>query len=106
MPERLDRVTFVVGDRKITMPWDVRDEMLVRGKEVPSLGPLCRRMAAAGASGPVPLEGAAEMLAALDLLRHWEREVPPAEIPLALGVLRAAICNELGGEGRSRQGSD
>jgi hypothetical protein len=90
MPQRLDVVRFVVGDRELPVAWDLATE--IRDRCIRADDPFAREAAArmrdVGASRPVTLnrEQLAALLAVLD---RWEAEAETGRL------LRLALADEL-----------
>jgi hypothetical protein len=96
MPERLDRIHFDVGGRQVEMPWSVGEDLKARAQKAPSTQSIVKKMEAVGASRPVQIVDAGEMLALIELLEHWTRsaeEALPDSVRELRGALRDALHN-------------
>jgi hypothetical protein len=96
VPERLDRIHFAVGDRQGEMPWGVGEDLKARALKAPSTQSVVKKMEAVGASRPVQIVDAGEMLALIELLDHWTRnedEALPDSVRELRGALRDALHN-------------
>ena len=76
------------------MPWSVGEELKARTMEAPSMDWLVARMEAAGASTPIAIVDAGEMLSLIELLEHWTRSADDA-LPESVRELRGALRNAL-----------
>ena len=76
MPQRLDRIHFEIGDRQVAMPWSVGEELQARALRAPSTQSIAAKMLAVGASRPIEIVDAGEMLALIELVEHWTRPSP------------------------------
>ena len=94
MPERPDRIHFDVGSREIEMPWSVGQELNTRALKAPSTQSIAAKMDAVGASGPIEIVDAGEMLALIELLEHWTRNADDA-LPESVRELRGAVRDAL-----------
>jgi hypothetical protein len=93
VPERPDRIHFDVGGRQVEMPWNVGVELKSRALKASSTQTIAAKMEAAGASGPIEVVDAGEMLAFIELLEHWTRGA--AEVPESVRELRGALRDAL-----------
>jgi hypothetical protein len=94
VPERLARIHFDVGSRQVEMPWSVGEELKTRTMEAPSMHWLVKRMEAVGASRPIEIVDAGELLALIELLEHWTRNADDA-LPESVRELRGAARDAL-----------
>ena len=96
MPERLDRIHFDVGGRRVEMPLSVGQELKTRALKSPSTQSVAAKMDAVGASRPVEVLDTGEMLALIELLEHWTRnanEALPESVRELRGAVRDAVHN-------------
>jgi hypothetical protein len=91
--ERLDRIHFDVGGRQVEMPWSVGAELKARALKGSSTHSIAAKMEAVGASGPIEVVDAGEMLAFIELLEHWTRGA--MEVPESVRELRGALRDAL-----------
>jgi len=91
VPQRLDVVRFVVGDREIPVAWDLAVELRERcvRADDPFAREVAARMRAVGASRPVTLSRE-QFVALFAQLERWQLEAETARL------LRLAIIDELG----------
>jgi len=101
VPERLDRIHFDLGGREVEMPWSVGDELKERALKAASTQWLVARMEAVGASRPIEIVDAAEMLALIELLEHWTRGAGD-QVPDSVRELRGAVRDALHNRPRRR----
>lgn len=76
------------------MPWSVGEELKARALKAPTTQPIAAKMGAAGASRPVEVGDAGEMLALIELLEHWTRNADEA-LPESVRELRGAVRDAL-----------
>lgn len=76
------------------MPWSVGEELKARALKAPTTQPIAAKMAAVGASGPVEVGDAGQMLALIELLEHWTRNADEA-LPDSVRELRGAVRDAL-----------
>ena len=90
MPQRLDFVRFVVGDREIPVAWSLAGELKDRctRSENATAREVADRMRAVGATRPVALTSE-QLVALLTMLERWEVEAETGRL------LRLAIAEEL-----------
>ena len=91
MPQRLDVVRFVVGDREITVAWDVAAQLRDRCARAndDTAREVADRIPAVGARRPVTLTHD-QFVALFAQLERWQVEAETARL------LRLAIIDELG----------
>jgi len=93
VPERLDRIHFDVGGRQVEMPWTVGVELKARAMRASSTQTIAAKMEAVGASRPIEVVDAGEMLALIELLEHWTRGA--TAVPESVRELRGAVRDAL-----------
>lgn len=95
-PERLNRVTFRIGERMVEMPWGDRDALLARAKQLPHgrLTGVCSRIEGAGASRPIEIHLPEELDALHDFLREWTRR-EGKRAPQSVRTLNREVKDEL-----------
>jgi hypothetical protein len=95
MPERLDRVDVELAARTVTLTWDARDQLLAEIAHLPSLEPVSRDFANAGASRPVRIE---QQLRGdvFQVIEAWAGKTPGGLRALPDGIfdLRNALADE------------
>lgn len=91
MPQRLDVVRFVVGDRELEVAWDLAAEIRDRCERADdgTAREVAARIRAVGATRPVTLNRG-QLVALLVVLERWEVEAESGR------RLREALANELG----------
>ena len=94
MPERVDRIHFDLGGRQVEMPWSVGQELKTRALKAPSMQRIAAKLDAVGASRPVEIVDAGEMLALIELLEHWSRNADDA-LPESVRELRGTVRDAL-----------
>jgi hypothetical protein len=82
------------------MPWSVGEDLKMRALKAPSTQSIAAKMTAVGAGRPIEVVDAGELLALIELLEHWTRNVDDA-LPESVRELRGAARNAL----HNRRGS-
>ena len=100
MPERSDRIHFDIGGRQVEMPWSVGEDLKMRALKAPSTQSIAAKMTEVGAGRPIEVVDAGELLALIELLEHWTRNVDDA-LPESVRELRGAARNALHNRRRS-----
>jgi len=94
VPDPLDRIRFDIGGRQVEMPWGVGQDLKTRALKAPSTLWIAAKMDAVGAGRPVEIVDPGELLALIELLEHWTRNVDDA-LPDSVRELRGAARNAL-----------
>jgi hypothetical protein len=76
------------------MPWSVGEDLKARAMKAPSTQSIAAKMDAVGASRPIDVVDAGEMLALIELLEHWTRSAEDA-LPESVRELRGAVRDAL-----------
>jgi hypothetical protein len=103
MPERLDRVLIQLADRRVTITWAERDELLSRLRGLTSTASIVTAFAAVGASRPVQLD-AEQRGTLLSVVRSWHDQVGRDKLPPGIVALRDALADEFSEGGSVGEG--
>jgi hypothetical protein len=93
MPERLDRVAIATSRGTFELPWSSRDQLLHEIRSLGSAEPIRNAFRAVGASRPVPLSRADQLLL-FDAIDAWAQSVTVDNLPVGVWQLRCALVDE------------
>jgi hypothetical protein len=93
VPECLDRVAISTSRTTIELPWSTRDQLLHEIRNLDGADAIRTACAAVGASRPVPLSRADELIL-LDAIDEWVVNVTVDGLPTGVWELRCALADE------------
>jgi hypothetical protein len=93
VPERLNRVAISTSRTVIELPWSSRDQLLHEIRHLEGADAIRTAFEAVGASRPVPLSRADEVLL-FGAINEWAQSVTVDGLPEGVWELRCALADE------------